>query len=43
MKSENGVMDFDRSTHPESAHTAGQTTLDGRVFRDGEYEVNERW
>lgn len=42
-KSENGVMWFDRSTYPKTAHTEGQCTLDGRVFHNGEYEVNERW
>ena len=42
-RTENGVMYFDRSTYPGTAHTEGQCTLDGRVFHNGEYEVNERW
>lgn len=42
-RTENEVMYFDRSTYPRTAHTEGQCTLDGRVFHNGEYEVNERW
>ena len=42
-RTENGVMWFDRSTYPGTAHTEGQCTLDGRVFHNGEYEVNEKW
>lgn len=39
---ENGVMWFDRSTYPESAHMHGQTTLDGRVWTEG-YKEERLW
>lgn len=41
--SENGVMYFDRSTYPESAHTEGQCTLDGRVWTGEGYKEMRIW
>lgn len=42
-RTENGVMYFDRSTYPESAHIEGQTTLDGCVWSEGEYKERRLW
>lgn len=41
--SENGVMYFDRSTYPKTAHTEGQCTLDGRVWTGEGYEEMREW
>jgi hypothetical protein len=38
-----GVMYFDRSTYPKTAHTEGQFTLDGRVWTGEGYKEMRVW